>query len=125
MNQRYDAGRRAFGLARINWATQTIQAVLVSSLYRFNAGHRTLDAVAGRITDPVDLQGLSVDAEGYALANPISFPRVLADMKAVGCVVFKLNGPLIAFYDAINGFPLQPNGGDIDVGWPNNKLFRI
>ena len=125
MNARYDAGRTAFGLARINWAAQTIQAVLVSTRYKFSAAHRTLDDVAGRITDPVDLGGLSVDTQGYARAESIVFKKVLADMPAAGCVVFKRSGALIAFYDTIEGFPIQPNGGDIDVGWDDRKLFRL
>jgi len=125
MNARYNAGRNGFGLKRINWETDTIQAVLISSLYQFSNAHRTLSSVSGKISEPADITGRTVDDEGFALALPVVFPKVLADLKAVGCVIFKRNAELIAFYDEIDGFPLVANGGDIDLAWPNNKLFRL
>lgn len=128
MNTRYDAGRKAFGLRQIDWAAGEISAVLVSPEYKFQPSHRTLDALEGIIGQAIALSGRSVTDDGYMVAAPLRFQKVLSDKRATAVVIFHAAGSrstLIAYFDDIETFPIQPNGGDIDVEWPEGKLFRL
>lgn len=124
MNARYNAGR-----GRVHWQDDRhIFAALVSAEYKFSETHRSLDALPGVIGSPIEVVEREIDAEGYACAAPLRFPRVLSDKRAAGVVVYaksKRDTTLIAYFGDIDSFPITPNGGDIDVAWPEDKLFRL
>lgn len=125
MNARYNAGR-----GRVLWERDhSILALLVTAAYEFSAAHRTLDAVDHRIGSPIEVSGRSIDGDGYAIAAPLRFPKVPRNERdAAGVVIYRKTGKdttLIAYYSDIDTFPIPTNGGDIDVAWPEDKLFRL
>jgi len=133
-NTLYDSCRQRFLEAQINWMTDTIKVVLVSSAgYSPNISvHQTLGdiPVSSRVTSPVTLVGKST-VGGAADAADITFTSVSgATINAI--VIYSDTGtestsPLIAYIDTATGLPITPNGGDIIVTWDNgvNKIFRV
>ncbi|WP_429951372.1 hypothetical protein ACQYWY_06800 [Comamonas sediminis] len=133
-NTLYDAARQRFLEAQINWMTDTIKVVLVStSAYTpQTAVHQYLAdvPVSSRISQIVTLTGKATTG-GAADGADCTFTSVSgATINAI--VIFKDTGteatsPLIAYIDTATGLPITPNGGDIIVTWDNgvNKIFRV
>jgi len=123
MKLRYPAGRQAFGEARINWPKGAIVAYLVSEEYHASDKHRGVGDLRGVVAGPIDVEKRTI-VDGYAKASPMKFQRVRADRKAVAVVISEKNGTLIAYSDEVRNFPVQPNGGDIDVKF-DPHIFRL
>ena len=133
-NTLYDAARQRFLEAQINWMTDTVKVILVStSAYTpQTAVHQYLSDISGtaRIAGPVTLTAKAT-AGGAADAADCTFTSVSgATINAI--VIYKDTGteatsPLIAYIDTATGLPITPNGGDIIVTWDNgvNKIFRV
>lgn len=133
-NTLYDAARQRFLEAQINWMTDTIKVVLVSSSAYTpqTAVHQYLAdvPVSSRISQIVTLTGKATTG-GAADGADCTFTSVSgATINAI--VIFKDTGteatsPLIAYIDTATGLPITPNGGDIIVTWDNgvNKIFRV
>ena len=133
-NTLYDYCRQRFLEAQINWMTDTVKVILVStSAYTpQTAVHQYLAdiPVSARIAGPVTLTAKSTTG-GAADAADCTFTSVSgATINAI--VVYKDTGteatsPLIAYIDTATGLPITPNGGDIIVTWDNgvNKIFRV
>lgn len=119
-NTLYDAARQRFLEAQINWMTDTIKVVLVStSAYTpQTAVHQYLAdvPVSSRISQIVTLTGKATTG-GAADGADCTFTSVSgATINAI--VIFKDTGteatsPLIAYIDTATGLPITPNGGDI------------
>ena len=133
-NTLYDYCRQRFLESQINWMTDTIKVVLVStSAYTpQTAVHQYLAdiPVSARIAGPVTLTAKATTG-GAADAADCTFTSVSgATINAI--VIYKDTGtdstsPLIAFIDTATGLPITPNGGDIIVTWDNgaNKIFKL
>lgn len=133
-NTLYDYCRQRFLEAQINWMTDTVKVILVStSAYTpQTAVHQHLAdiPVSGRIAGPVTLTAKATTS-GAADAADCTFTSVSgATINAI--VIYKDTGteatsPLIAYIDTATGLPITPNGGDIIVTWDNgiNKIFRV
>ena len=133
-NTLYDYCRQRFLEAQINWMTDTVKVILVStSAYTpQTAVHQYLAdiPVSGRIAGPVTLTAKATTG-GAADAADCTFTSVSgATINAI--VIYKDTGteatsPLIAYIDTATGLPITPNGGDIIVTWDNgvNKIFRV
>ena len=133
-NTLYDYCRQRFLEAQINWMTDTVKVILVStSAYTpQTAVHQYLAdiPVSARIAGPVTLTAKATTG-GAADAADCTFTSVSgATINAI--VVYKDTGteatsPLIAYIDTATGLPITPNGGDIIVTWDNgvNKIFRV
>lgn len=133
-NTLYDYCRQRFLEAQINWMTDTIKVILVStSAYTpQTAVHQYLAdiPVSARIAGPVTLTAKATTG-GAADAADCTFTSVSgATINAI--VIYKDTGteatsPLIAYIDTATGLPITPNGGDIIVTWDNgvNKIFRV
>ena len=133
-NTLYDYCRQRFLEAQINWMTDTIKVILVStSAYTpQTAVHQYLAdiPVSARIAGPVTLTAKATTG-GAADAADCTFTSVSgATINAI--VIYKDTGteatsPLIAYIDTATGLPITPNGGDIIVTWDNgvNKVFRV
>ena len=133
-NTLYDYCRQRFLEAQINWMTDTVKVILVStSAYTpQTAVHQYLAdiPVSARIAGPVTLTAKATTG-GAADAADCTFTSVSgATINAI--VIYKDTGteatsPLIAFIDTATGLPITPNGGDIIVTWDNgvNKIFRV
>lgn len=133
-NTLYDYCRQRFLEAQINWMTDTIKVILVStSAYTpQTAVHQYLAdiPVSARIAGPVTLTAKATTS-GAADASDCTFTSVSgATINAI--VIYKDTGteatsPLAAYIDTATGLPITPNGGDIIVTWDNgvNKIFRV
>ena len=133
-NTLYDYCRQRFLEAQINWMTDTMKVILVStSAYTpQTAVHQYLAdiPVSARIAGPVTLTAKATTG-GAADAADCTFTSVSgATINAI--VIYKDTGtevtsPLIAYIDTATGLPITPNGGDIIVTWDNgvNKIFRV
>ena len=133
-NTLYDYCRQRFLESQINWMTDTIKVILVStSAYTpQTAVHQYLAdiPVSARIAGPVTLTAKATTG-GAADAADCTFTSVSgATINAI--VIYKDTGteatsPLIAYIDTATGLPITPNGGDIIVTWDNgvNKIFRV
>ena len=133
-NTLYDYCRQRFLEAQINWMTDTVKVILVStSAYTpQTAVHQYLAdiPVSARIAGPVTLTAKATTG-GAADAADCTFTSVSgATINAI--LIYKDTGteatsPLIAYIDTATGLPITPNGGDIIVTWDNgvNKIFRV
>ncbi len=123
-NTLYDYCRQRFLEAQINWMTDTVKVLLVStSAYTpQTAVHQYLAdiPVSARIAGPVTLTAKATTG-GAADAADCTFTSVSgATINAI--VIYKDTGteatsPLIAYIDTATGLPITPNGGDIIVTW--------
>lgn len=119
-NTLYDYCRQRFLEAQINWMTDTIKVILVStSAYTpQTAVHQYLAdiPVSARIAGPVTLTAKATTG-GAADASDCTFTSVSgATINAI--VIYKDTGteatsPLTAYIDTATGLPITPNGGDI------------
>ena len=133
-NTLYDAARQRFLEAQINWMTDTIKVLLVSTsgYTPQTAVHQYLAdiPVSARIAGPVTLTAKATSG-GAADAADVTFTSVTGNtINAI--VIYSDSGteatsPLIAYIDTATGLPITPNGGDIIVTWDNgvNKIFRV
>ena len=118
-NTLYDYCRQRFLEAQINWMTDTVKVILVStSAYTpQTAVHQYLAdiPVSARIAGPVTLTAKATTG-GAADAADCTFSSVSgATINAI--VIYKDTGseatsPLIAYIDTATGLPITPNGGD-------------
>ena len=130
-NTLYDNVRRMFLEAQVNWLTDVVKVMLVSTAaYTVQTGvHAMLSDIptSARITTPVALTGKTTTAD----ANDVTFTSVSGD--TVGAIVAFIDkgteatSPLLFYIDTATGLPLTPNGGDVIVTWDNgtNKIFRV
>lgn len=133
-NTLYDYARQRFLEAQINWMSDTIKAMLVTtSAYTPQTSvHQYLSDIptSARVAGPVTLVSKST-AGGAADAADATFTSVSGStIQAI--VIYADTGteatsPLIAYIDTATGLPITPNGGDIIVTWDNgvNKIFRV
>lgn len=133
-NTLFDAARQRFLEAQINWMTDTIKVILVStSAYTAQVGvHQYLSDVASsaRIAGPVTLTSKATTG-GAADAGDCTFVSV--NGSSIGAIIIYVDtgvestSPLIAYIDTATGLPITPNGGDIIVTWDNgtNKIFKV
>ena len=133
-NTLYDYCRQRFLEAQINWMTDTVKVILVSTsgYTPQTAVHQYLAdvPVSARIAGPVTLTAKATTG-GAADAADCTFTSVSgATINAI--VIYKDTGteatsPLIAYIDTATGLPITPNGGDIIVTWDNgvNKIFKV
>lgn len=123
-NTLYDAARKRFLEAQINWQTDTIKVLLVDTgaYTPQTTTHEYLSDISSsaRIAGPVTLTSKST-AGGAADAADVTFTSVSgASIEAI--VIYSDTGteatsPLIAYIDTATGLPITPNGGDIIVTW--------
>lgn len=119
-NTLYDSARQRFLEAQINWMTDTIKVVLVSTsgYTPQTAVHQYLAdiPVSARIAGPVTLTAKATTG-GAADAADVTFTSVTGNtINAI--VIYSDSGteatsPLIAYIDTATGLPITPNGGDI------------
>ena len=119
-NTLFDYCRQRFLEAQINWMTDTVKVILVSTsgYTPQTAVHQYLAdvPVSARIAGPITLTAKATTG-GAADAADCTFTSVSgATINAIG--IYKDTGteatsPLIAYIDTATGLPITPNGGDI------------
>lgn len=131
----YDHGRDAFLNGSINYTSDTIKMVLVTSLYVVDlANHQFFtDLGANTIGTPQALASKSSSA-GIANCAAVVFTAVTTGSTVIAFVLYKdtntgSTSPLIAYIDTLaNGSVSIPTNGsnitvNIDTG--ANKLFKL
>jgi hypothetical protein len=129
-NALYAKGAEKILSAAINFGTDSVKAILVSSAYTADLANdeflSTIDA--NRLGTDQTLGSKSVSGGKFNAAN-ITFPAVAAGSTAKAVVLYKDTGdrttsPLLAYIDTITGFPLATNGGDVTVAW-DSGTYKI
>lgn len=135
----FDKGREKFlGTAsQINWTTDTIKAVLVSSSYvpdlsTHEFAGLNLQSHTGSLT-PQTIDNTTA-TNGIADGDDVTFPTVPANLSWNYVAIFQDTGTpntsaLIALIDSGSalGLPIISSGGDITIQWANttNKIFKL
>ncbi len=135
----YDKGREKFlgTVTQINWTSDTIKAVLVSSSYVPNTSTHefaglTIQAHTSSLT-PQTI-GNKTTTNGIADGDDVTFTAVGANLVWNYVAIFKDSGlpnssPLIALIDSGSalGLPLTSSGGDLTIQWANttNRIFKL
>ncbi|KPG13745.1 hypothetical protein [Mycobacteroides immunogenum] len=131
-NALYDKGREAFLNGGINWTSDTIKVLLVTSAYTPNlATHQYRSDISSGVTaTSAALTGKGSTA-GVANAAGVTYSAVTGSVSNA-LVIFKDTGtastsPLIAYIDTATGIPVTPNGGDVNIAWDTgaNKIFKL
>lgn len=132
-NHIYPAAKDRFLSGKLSWLTDPVVAVLVNtSYYVYSDAHATLLdlTVASRIAATGTLTGRTV-LNGVVDADNVSFGSVTGN-PAKAVVLTTDNGTdassyLIAYLDSGTSFPINPDGGIIQLTWNNgaSKIFAI
>lgn len=129
----YKLGAQKILGGSINLSSDTIKAALVKNDYAQNLTTDEFfsDISAHVLGTPQTLGSKSVALGVFDAADP-TFTAVASGDTSEAVVVYKDTGtagtsPLIAYVDAITGFPIATNGGDIAVQWDSGsyKVFTI
>ena len=133
-NTLYDSCRQRFLEAQINWMTDTVKVLLVTTgAYTVQTAlHQYLSDIptSARVAGPVTLTSKTTTG-GAADAADVTFTSVSG--SSIQAIVLyadtgtEATSPLLAYIDTATGLPITPNGGDIIVTWDNgvNKIFRV
>lgn len=129
-NALYALGKEKILSGSINLPSDTIKVALVKNTYPQNLTTDDFydDISAYVIGTPQTLAAKSV-ALGVFDAGDVTYTAVTAGDTLEGVVIYKDTGvagtsPLLAYIDAITGFPLATNGGDITIQW-DNGAYKI
>lgn len=131
-NRFYPAFKDALLSGDADLADGAVTAVLVDTAgYAFNAAHDALDDIpaGARIGTPQVLAGKTI-ASGTLNAEDVTFPNVPAGGTIGGLVIYiagssEATSRLVAFFDTIDGLPVAPNGGDIEVAWDDAGILYV
>lgn len=130
----YDQARQDFLEADLDWLVQDFRVILIDTDdYTVDlAVDEFLDDIpaAARVAISSALAGKSSTA-GVADANDVTLSAVSGD-ECEALVIYQHTGvdataQLIAYIDVATGFPITPNGGDIDIAWDSgaNRIFKL
>lgn len=130
-NRFYPAFSQALLVGSVDMLGSTIRAILVDTdAYTFDADHAFLADIPAeaRVGVPQTLADKDV-AAGVFTASDISFPAVPpgGDVEALVLYVAgggEANSRLIGYFDDVEGLPVMPNGGAIDIAWGDN-IFSV
>lgn len=131
-NRFYPAFKDALLGGDADLADGAVTAILIDAEeYTFSEAHDALnDIPAGaRIGTPQVLAGKAI-ANGTLSAGNVTFPEVPAG-GTIGALVIYVAGSsdatsrLVAFFDTIEGLPVAPNAGDIEVAWDDAGILYV
>lgn len=140
-NGLYDKGREGFLGGDIDWDGNKIRAILVDTgAYTVDkVNHQFLSDIPAiaRIATSPPLTGKTI-AAGVADADDTVVALVTGtSVEAVAIVKAAVNDAaaddaasaqrLIAWLDTGLGLPFSPNGGDVNIKWPNDatRIFKL
>ena len=110
--------------------TGTVKVALVDlGTYAYNAAHDMLDDISGVIGTAQTL-GTKTFVGGVFDADDVTFPSVSGATVEALIIYIDTGTPstsrLVAFLDSgYTGLPVTPNGGNIDVLWGTDGIFKI
>lgn len=134
-NALYGKGREAFLDGDIDWAADTIKAILVDTgVYTpsIDVDDNLDDIIAGaRVGSAVTL-ATKTSTLGVADAADISFTGLVEAPTIEALVIYKDTGVestsrLIAYIDSATGLPVAAGATQVDVAWDSgaNRIFKL
>lgn len=132
-NRLYPNGAEKMLSAAINYTSDTIKAVLVSSTYTYSAAHEFLSDLGTTVGTDQALAAKSV-AGGVLDADDLDFGPLAPGSTVKAVVLYKDTGnpstsPLLMYLDSgpSVGLPFTTNGGALTIPWNNDakKIARI
>lgn len=129
-NTFYPKGKEKMLRAQINFDTDTIKAVLVSSAYTYSVTHEFLSSLS--VVGTAQTLATKTTNDGIFDAGDVGFPALASGSTVKALVLYKDTGvdstsPLLAYIDSITGFPMATSGGDVVIPWSNgaSKIFSL
>ena len=132
-DQIYPSAKTLFLTGSFDWLTDPIAAVLVNTtFYTYSPAHQTLldVPVQARVAASGTLTGLSV-LGGVVDADDTTFGSVTGNLASAVILTVDTGtdatSNLICYLDSGTGFPVNPDGGVIQLVWSNNqsKIFSL
>ena len=133
MNAIYPNAKELFLTGQLDWLSDPIVAVLVSTqFYTYSPNHATLLdlPVTARVAASGTLTGMSV-LGGVVDADDTTFGSVTGNV-ASAVILTRDRGTdassnLICYLDSGTSFPVSPDGGVINLVWSNgsSRIFSI
>ena len=128
----YSIGADGFFLGQIAWERDDIQAILIDpDEYRPDVdGDETLsDIPAAAVLKTTLLTGRRV-VNRWCRADSVIFGKVKGESAGAVVLMKVFEGSqelpvLIAYIENIEGFPMKPNGGDVQVSWSPDGIFSM
>lgn len=125
----YGKARKAFYTAGINWATESICAMLVSAVYspNPNTDQFVSDVPSGAIiVRDRALVSLGVSAGGVCFGTVPAFNSLIAAPLITAMILYSLRGtdgtsPLIYYTSSGSGFPFFAQGFNYVVGFDQSN----
>jgi hypothetical protein len=127
----FDKARESFLKGEFIIGSDTLKACLVTSAYTANQStHQFLSDLTGIVATSPSLSSFTTTA-GVLDAADLTFTSVTGS-TVTQMVLYKDTGVagtsrLIAKIDSYSGLPLTPNGGNVNLAWPNdsNRIFKL
>ena len=110
--------------------TGTVKVALVDlGAYTYNDAHDMLDDISG-VVGTAQTLGTKTFVGGVFDAADVAFPSVSGATVEALIIYIDTGTPstsrLVAFLDSgYTGLPVTPNGGNIDVLWDTDGIFKI
>lgn len=128
-NALYPKGKEKILAAGINFASDTIKAVVVTSAYTFSTSHEFLSDLGATVVGAAQTLANKTVTNGAFDADDVTFPTLAAGSTVKAVILFKDTGvagssALIDYIDDVTGLPLATNGGDVQIQWSNGP-YRI
>jgi len=130
-NKFYPKGAEKIMRAAINFDSDTIKAVIVSSAYTFSDSHEFLTDLGTVVGTAQTLTSKSTTGGVFDAAD-LDFGAVAPGPVCKAIVFYKDTGsaatsPLLEYADEVTGFPMTANGGGITVPFSNGayKIFSL
>lgn len=128
MDAIYPSAKQAFLSSAINWLSDPVICVLISTgNYTYSSAHASLAdvpmaariAASGTLANRTALLGVA-DADDVTFGT--TFGNVINAVILCSNTGTDISSPLIAYLDqALSGLPLNPNGNPITVVWSNGS----
>ena len=131
-NKFYPKGKEKMLLAQVNWAADTIKAALVSTAYTQSDTHEFFNSVSATVVGTPVTLATKTTTDGVFDAADLLYASLPSGSTLKALVLYKDTGvestsPLLAYLDALTGFPMTTFGGDVAIPWSNGvaKIFTL
>ncbi len=130
----YDQARQDFLEGDLDWLAQDFRVILIDT------DDYTVDLAVDDFLDDIPAAarvaisgalGGKTSANGVADASNVTLSAIVGD-ECEALVIYQhtsvdATAQLVAYIDVATGFPIQPNGGDIDIAWDSgaNRIFKL
>lgn len=128
----YPLGAQKILSGAINFTSDTIKVVFLTSGYTYSAAHEFLAAVGANTVGTAQTLGTKSVAGGVFDAADVDFGAVAAGSTIKAVLMYKDTGssatsPLIMYHEDFTGFPFATNGAELDIPWNNGagKIFTL